>query len=67
TPRDGSITNYDFLLDAVNAVRANNFEPNAHIVAPRAVNSLRKLKDSQNRYCSHQLTRCRCWRPTKSR
>ena len=28
------ITNYDFLLDAVNAVRSNNFEPNAHIVAP---------------------------------
>lgn len=45
-----TITNYDFLLDAVNAVRANNFEPNAHIVAPRTVNSLRKLKDSQNRY-----------------
>lgn len=44
------ITNYDFLLDAVNAVRANNFEPNAHIVAPRTVTSLRKLKDSQNRY-----------------
>ncbi|MFA1703041.1 phage major capsid protein [Mycobacterium intracellulare] len=45
-----AITNYDFLLDAVNAVRSNNFEPNAHIVAPRTVNSLRKLKDSQNRY-----------------
>ena len=44
------ITNYDFLLDAVNAVRSNNFEPNAHIVAPRTVTSLRKLKDSQNRY-----------------
>jgi HK97 family phage major capsid protein len=45
-----AITNYDWLLDAVNAVRANNFEPNAHIVAPRTVTSLRKLKDSQNRY-----------------
>lgn len=45
-----AITNYDFLLDAVNAVRANNFEPNAHLVAPRTVTSLRKLKDSQGRY-----------------
>ena len=34
----------------MNAVRANNFEPNAHIVAPRTVTSLRKLKDSQGRY-----------------
>jgi HK97 family phage major capsid protein len=45
-----SALSYDFLLDAVNAVRANNFEPNAHIVAPRTVTSLRKLKDSQQRY-----------------
>lgn len=45
-----TISNYDFLLDAVNAVRANNYEPNAHIVSPRTVNSLRKLKDSQLRY-----------------
>lgn len=45
-----SAMSYDFLLQAVNTVRANNFEPNAHIVAPRTVTSLRTLKDSQNRY-----------------
>jgi HK97 family phage major capsid protein len=45
-----SISNYDWFLDAAGAVRDNNFEPNAHIVAPRTVTSLSKLKDSQERY-----------------
>lgn len=45
-----NITNYDWWLDAVATVRGNNFEPNAHIQAPRTSNSLAKLKDSQNRY-----------------
>jgi HK97 family phage major capsid protein len=45
-----AITNYDFLLNAVQVVRSNNFEPNAHIVSPKAVTDLRTLKDSQGRY-----------------
>lgn len=45
-----SAMSYDFLLQAVNTVRAANFEPNAHIVNPRTVTSLRTLKDSQQRY-----------------
>jgi HK97 family phage major capsid protein len=41
-----AITNYDFHLDAVGAVRNNNFEPNAHIQAPRTSTSLSKLKEA---------------------
>ena len=41
-----NITNYDWLLDAAGAVLANNFDPNAHIVAPRTVTSLAKLKEA---------------------
>jgi HK97 family phage major capsid protein len=40
------ITNYDFHLDAVGAVRAANFEPNAQIQAPRTATSLSKLKEA---------------------
>jgi HK97 family phage major capsid protein len=43
-------TAYDWHLDAVGAVRANNFEPNAHIQAPRTSTSLGKLKDSTQQY-----------------
>lgn len=42
----GNLTNYDWLIDAAGAVLANNFEPNAHIVAPRSVTSLAKLKEA---------------------
>jgi HK97 family phage major capsid protein len=41
-----AITNYDFWLDAKGVVMGNNFEPNAHIVAPRSVTSLSKLKEA---------------------
>jgi HK97 family phage major capsid protein len=41
-----AITNYDFHLDAAGAVRNNNFEPTAHIQAPRTTTSLSKLKES---------------------
>jgi HK97 family phage major capsid protein len=41
-----NITNYDWLLDAAGVVLANNFEPNAHIVAPRTLTSLAKLKEA---------------------
>jgi HK97 family phage major capsid protein len=41
-----NITNYDWFLDAKGAVLANNFDPNAHIVAPRTVTSLGKLKEA---------------------
>jgi HK97 family phage major capsid protein len=45
-----NITNYDWWLDAAAAVRNQNFEPNAHIVAPRSLTSLFKLKDTANNY-----------------
>ena len=41
-----AITNYDFHLDAKGAVLAANFEPNAHIQAPRTSTSLSKLKEA---------------------
>jgi HK97 family phage major capsid protein len=41
-----AITNYDWWLDAVGAVRAANFEPNAHVQAPRSSTSLSKLKEA---------------------
>lgn len=41
-----NLTNYDFHLDAVGTVRNNNFEPNAHIQAPRTNTSLSKLKEA---------------------
>jgi HK97 family phage major capsid protein len=43
---NGSIpTNYDFLLDAVQVIRAANFEPNAAIAAPRSLTTLSKLHE----------------------
>jgi HK97 family phage major capsid protein len=45
-----AISNYDWWLDAVGTVRANGFEPTAHIVAPRTATSLSKLKDTANAY-----------------
>jgi HK97 family phage major capsid protein len=41
-----AITNYDFHLDAIGAVRNGNFEPNAHVQAPRSSTSLSKLKEA---------------------
>jgi HK97 family phage major capsid protein len=41
-----AITNYDWWLDAKGAVLANNFDPNAHIQAPRSSTSLSKLKEA---------------------
>jgi HK97 family phage major capsid protein len=41
-----AITNYDFWLDAIGAVRAAGFEPNAHVQAPRSSTSLSKLKEA---------------------
>jgi HK97 family phage major capsid protein len=40
------ISNYDRWLDAIGAVRAAGFEPNAHIQAPRSSTSLSKLKEA---------------------
>lgn len=42
----GTGLGYDFLIDAVAAVRAANFEPNAQITAPRTEASLAKLKEA---------------------
>jgi HK97 family phage major capsid protein len=41
-----AIGNYDWWLDAIGAVRAAGFEPNAHIQAPRSSTSLSKLKEA---------------------
>jgi HK97 family phage major capsid protein len=41
-----AITNYDFWLDAIGTVRNANFEPTAHIQAPRSSTSLSKLKEA---------------------
>jgi HK97 family phage major capsid protein len=41
-----AITNYDFWLDAIGAVRAAGFEPSAHVQAPRSSTSLSKLKEA---------------------
>ena len=40
------ISNFDWWLDAIGAVRAAGFEPNAHIQAPRSSTSLSKLKEA---------------------
>ncbi len=45
-----ALTNYDWLLDAAGVVRGGNFEPNAHIAAPRTVTSLGKLKNNNGDY-----------------
>jgi HK97 family phage major capsid protein len=41
-----AISNFDWWLDAIGAVRAAGFEPNAHIQAPRSSTSLSKLKEA---------------------
>ncbi len=41
-----AITNYDWWLDAIGTVRNSNFEPTAHIQAPRSSTSLSKLKEA---------------------
>jgi HK97 family phage major capsid protein len=41
-----AITNYDWWLDAIGAVRAAGFEPNVHVQAPRSSTSLSKLKEA---------------------
>jgi HK97 family phage major capsid protein len=41
-----AITNYDWWLDAKGTVLNANFEPNAHIQAPRSSTSLSKLKEA---------------------
>jgi HK97 family phage major capsid protein len=40
------IANYDFWLDAKGVVLSGNFEPGAHIQAPRSSTSLSKLKEA---------------------
>lgn len=39
---------FDFLLDMQAAIRAENFEPNAYLAAPRTFAGLAKLKDSSS-------------------
>ncbi len=51
-----NLTNYDWHLDAVGAVRGAGYEPNAHIQAPRTSTSLSKLKDTTNNYLAPPST-----------
>lgn len=41
-----NLSNYDWFLDAAGSVRAANFEPTAHLVAPRTRTNLGKLKQA---------------------
>jgi HK97 family phage major capsid protein len=43
-------TDYDWLLDAAGLIRDNNFEPNAHILAPRTLTELQKTKTTYGEY-----------------
>src|SRR5690606_13693940 len=44
----GTPQNYDFVSRAVEAVRTQNFNPNAMIAHPRTYGTLDRLKDGQN-------------------
>jgi HK97 family phage major capsid protein len=50
TQVSGIAPSWDFAVDQVQAVAANNFQATAMIVAPRTLNGLYKIKDSQGRY-----------------
>jgi HK97 family phage major capsid protein len=45
-----ALTNYDWLLNAAGLIRDANFEPNAHIVAPRTATDLALLKNTLGDY-----------------
>ncbi|GGG01800.1 phage capsid protein [Rhodococcoides trifolii] len=45
-----ALSNYDWLISAEGVIRANNWEPTAHIASPRTATNLALLKDSQGRY-----------------
>lgn len=47
---NGTALTYDFLLDAAGKVAAENYTPNAHILAPRGATALSKSKDSAGNY-----------------
>ena len=47
---NGTAITHDMLLDAAGLVSAENYTPNAHIVAPRSVTTLSKAKDSAGNY-----------------
>ena len=47
---NGTAMSYDMLVAAAAQVRANNFEPNAAILNPRATKSLAGLKDTLGQY-----------------
>jgi len=50
SPPAAGTQGWEFLVDAVGAVRGANFEPNAQIMAPRTPQSLAKLRDTTNQY-----------------
>ncbi|MBJ7325363.1 MAG: phage major capsid protein [Rhodococcus sp.] len=47
---NGGALTYDFLLDAAGKVSAENYTPNAHILAPRGATALSKAKDTAGNY-----------------
>lgn len=45
-----ALPDYDWILDSIGLVRANNFEPSAVLLAPRSQTKLSKIKDTSGRY-----------------
>jgi HK97 family phage major capsid protein len=50
SPPAAGTMGWEFLVDSIGAVRNNNFQPNAQIMAPRSDQSLAKLRDTTNQY-----------------
>ena len=50
SPPAAAVMGWEFLVDAIGAVRNLNYEPGAQIMAPRTTQSLAKLRDTTNQY-----------------
>jgi HK97 family phage major capsid protein len=50
SPPAAGTMGWEFLVDAIGAVRNLNYEPTAQIAAPRTTQSLAKLRDTTNQY-----------------
>jgi HK97 family phage major capsid protein len=50
SPPAAGTMGWEFLVDSAAAVRNQNFEPNAQVMAPRTPQSLAKLRDTTNQY-----------------
>jgi len=50
SPVAAGVMNWEFLGQATGIVRGQNFEPNAHIMAPRTLQSLSLVRDTTNQF-----------------